>query len=123
MRLGDTFRFTITIDAPQADSIPDLIPLQENFSIIGTERSMAYSIINGQRHSVNQWTVLLIPLKTGTLLIPAIQIGQQQTKATSIQVIDSSPSTTSTSPVTSTCPLRLHLLSNKAMIYRMRKYG
>lgn len=86
IRLGDTFRLTITIDAPMPDSIPDLTPLQENFSIVGTERSMAYSIVNGQKHSVNQWIILLTPQKAGTLLIPAIQIGQQQSTANSIKV-------------------------------------
>jgi len=86
IRLGETFRLTITIDAPRPDSIPDLTPLQENFSIVGTERSMAYSIVNGEKHSVNQWIILLMPQKTGTLLIPAIQIGQQQSTAQSIKV-------------------------------------
>jgi len=90
VQIGETFRLTITMDSPQADSIPDLTPLQESFTIVGTERSMAYSIINGQRHSVNQWMVLLTPIKTGTLLIPAIQIGQLQTKASSIDVTGSS---------------------------------
>ena len=97
VRLGETFRLTITIDAPQPDSIPDLIPLQENFSIVGTERSMAYSIVNGQKHSVNQWIILLAPQKTGTLLIPAIQIGQQQSTANSIVVTGNTGVTTSVS--------------------------
>lgn len=86
VRIGETFRLTITIEAPHADSIPDLTPLQQDFTIVGTERSMAYSNINGQKHSVNQWMVLLTPMKTGTLLIPAIRIGQQHTLASSINV-------------------------------------
>ena len=88
IQMGDTFRLTFTVDAPQTDSIPDLTPLQQNFSIVGTERSMAYSIINGERHSLNQWIVLLSPQKTGVLLIPAIQIGQEQSTANSIEIID-----------------------------------
>lgn len=86
IRMGETFRLTITIKAPQADSVPNLIPLQENFTIVGTERSMAYSIVNGQKSSVNQWIILLTPQKTGTLLIPALQVGQEQTTASSIEV-------------------------------------
>lgn len=86
IRIGDTFRLMITIDAPGPDSVPDLTPLQENFSIVGTERSMAYSFVNGQKQSVNQWIILLSPLKTGTLLVPALQIGQQQSTANSIKV-------------------------------------
>ncbi len=93
VQMGETFRLTFTVDAPEADSVPDLTPLQQNFAIVGTERSMAYSIINGERHSFHQWMVLLSPQKTGVLLIPAIQIGQEQSKASSIEVRNDSSST------------------------------
>ncbi len=96
IRMGETFRLTITIEAPMPDSVPDLTPLQENFTIVGTERSMAYSIVNGQKHSVNQWIILLEPQKPGTLLIPAIQIGQQQSTANSIEVTGDAAATTPT---------------------------
>lgn len=90
VQMGDTFRVTFTVDAPQTDSIPDLTPFQQNFAIVGTERSMAYSIVNGERHSLHQWIVLLSPQKTGVLLIPAIQIGQEQSTASSIEVLGAS---------------------------------
>ena len=93
VRMGETFRLTFTVDAPQADSIPDLTPLQQNFSIVGTERSMAYTIMNGERHSLHQWMVLLSPRKPGVLLIPAIQIGQEQSTASSIEVRDDGSAT------------------------------
>ncbi len=88
VQLGEMFRLVFTLDGPQTGSIPDLTPLQENFTIVGTERSTAYNITNGQTHSVNQWIVLLTPKKTGMLFIPSIQIGQHQTTATSIDVKD-----------------------------------
>ena len=85
---GEAFRLILTIEAPQSNGIPNLIPLQENFTIVGTERSMLYSIINGQTHAVSQWTVLLTAKKTGVLPIPPIQIGSQQSMASSIEVTE-----------------------------------
>jgi hypothetical protein len=94
VQLGESFRLTFTIDDPKSSGIPNLTPLQENFTIAGTERSMLYSIINGQTHAVNQWTVLLTPKKTGMLPIPPIQIGSQQSTATSINVAGDTITTT-----------------------------
>ena len=93
VQLGDMFRLVLTIDNPQSGGIPNLIPLQENFTIAGTERSMLYSIINGQTHAVNQWTVLLTAKQVGILPIPPIQIGPQQSMATSVEVIGDKVST------------------------------
>lgn len=86
VQLGEAFRLTFTLDDPQANGVPDLTPLQNDFNIVGTERSTAYSIINGQTHSRHQWTVLLTAKKAGVLLIPSIQFGHQQSTANSIEV-------------------------------------
>jgi hypothetical protein len=89
VHLGEAFRLTFTIDAPPANTVLDLSPLQENFTIVGTERSTAYSIINGQTHSIAQWIVLLTAKKTGTLTIPSLQIGRQNSPPVTINIIDS----------------------------------
>lgn len=134
VKMGDTFHLMITIDAPGPDSIPDLTPLLENFSIVGTERSMAYSLVNGQKQSLNQWIILLAPQKTGTLLVPALQIGQQQSTATTIKVTGDPTATTtpSTPQDTATAPdevlLKTHIESgdlfiNQQLIYTVRLYN
>ena len=92
--LGDTFRLTFTIDNPQGGGIPDLTPLQENFNIVGTERNMSYSIVNGQTQSAGQWTVLLVAKKAGALAIPPIRIGHQESTASSIEVTTNKESIT-----------------------------
>ncbi|WP_131782521.1 BatD family protein [Legionella gresilensis] len=82
---GETFRLIITNDK-MPTGVPDLTPLQTDFTIVGTERSTNYSIINGTATSSNQWTVLLLPKKTGVLSIPAIRVGQEYTPAKTIEV-------------------------------------
>lgn len=86
VQLGQTFRLVLTQDDVQARGVPNLTPLQTDFNIVGTERSTNYTVINGQASAINQWIVLLMPKKTGTLVIPPLNVGQEQTKATSIIV-------------------------------------
>jgi hypothetical protein len=87
VHLGEMFRLTLTIDNPKLSSIPDLTPLQENFSVVGTEQSTAYSNINGQGHTIHQWIVLLTAKKKGTLLLPAIRVGLEHSTAMSVKVV------------------------------------
>lgn len=84
--MGETIRLTLTLDDPKAQGIPDLTPLQKQFTIIGTERSMSYTLINGQAQSMYRWLILLTPKQTGSLTIPAIEIAQQTSKPLTIEV-------------------------------------
>ncbi len=89
--LGQAFHLIFTIDNPQGNNLPDLTPLQKDFTIVGTERSNAYSMINGKTQSILQWIILLTPKKAGLLTIPTIQIGHQQTMPASINVTKTTP--------------------------------
>lgn len=83
--LGQSVRLILTDDDTTATA-PDLTPLKKDFAIIGTGRVTNYSIINNETHSSTQWTVELLPKHAGTLTIPAIRVGQDQTQATSVVV-------------------------------------
>ncbi|MFY7697568.1 MAG: BatD family protein [Legionella sp.] len=89
--LGETVHLTITIDDSQTQLVPDLTPLQRDFSIVGSKRSMVYTIINNHPHSVNEWIIALIPNKTGQLTIPALQVGNQQTNTIILEVTERPP--------------------------------
>lgn len=86
VNLGDVFHLTLTQEDPQNGGVPDLTVLQKDFVIIGTERSVNYSIINGITQSASQWIVTLRAKNTGTLNIPAIKIGIDQSAPTSIKI-------------------------------------
>lgn len=87
VNLEEPFRLMLTQDNLQTGSgIPDLTPLRKDFFIVGTERSVNYSIINGQTQSSSTWTITLKAQKTGTLTIPPIKIGNEQTTSLSITV-------------------------------------
>ena len=91
--LGESFRATLTLDGASASGVPDLTPLQKDFSIVGTERSTSYSIINGQSSSTSQWILLLMPKRAGMLTVPSIQLGQDKTQALQIEVAESNTPT------------------------------
>ncbi|WP_010652268.1 BatD family protein [Fluoribacter dumoffii] len=90
--IDDSLQLTLTQDNLQNGGIPDLTPLQKDFIILGTERRMNYSIINGQTQSSSEWTVTLKPKKEGKLTIPAIKIGREYANPVLIDVTPGSAS-------------------------------
>ncbi|MDP3562471.1 MAG: BatD family protein [Legionellaceae bacterium] len=83
--IADLVRVTLTLDADNR-TLPDLTPLSQDFNIIGTERHVSYTMINGQARSINQWSIVLKPKRIGVLPIPAIQIGQEHSLPSQVTV-------------------------------------
>ncbi len=94
LKLGETLRLTITQDDPQSIGVPDLITLEKDFSIVETERSTSYTVINGQARSLNQWGIVLMPKRAGTYSIPSINVGKEQTQPSKIVVSNNGVSVT-----------------------------
>jgi hypothetical protein len=84
--INQTFQLTLTQEGAKQQGLPDLSVLKKDFMILGTERHMSYTLINGQSNASSQWTVTLKPLKTGVLSIPAIQMGSEHSNAMTINV-------------------------------------
>lgn len=92
INFDEPFRLTLTQSNIQNTSgIPDLTPLRKDFVIIGTERSVNYSIINGQTQSTSSWTITLKAQKAGTLTIPAIHVGSEATAPIILNVETNAP--------------------------------
>jgi hypothetical protein len=96
--IDDSFRLTLTLDAPKLNERPDLTPLQRDFNIEGTEYSASTRIINGQSMTESQWSFMLSPKKTGVLIIPEIRIGKQHSTASLITVTEEPTATETKSP-------------------------
>lgn len=85
--LEDSFNLILTQNNLRTGSgMPNLTPLRKDFLILGTERSVNYSITNGQTQSSSTWTITLKAQKTGTLTIPSIKVGTEQTTPFTIHV-------------------------------------
>ncbi len=92
--LGETIRLTLSIVNGHDNQVPDLTPLQQDFDILGTERSASYSLVNGQGTSTHQWVILIVARHKGQLTIPALQFGQEQSLPSQIEIVDQAPSAT-----------------------------
>lgn len=86
INLGDTFKLSFTLSDTQNSNLPDLTPLQKDFIILGTERNINYSVINGQAQTLSQWVIALKAKKKGILTIPPIKIGLDQSASLTINV-------------------------------------
>ncbi|KTD76356.1 BatD family protein [Legionella waltersii] len=84
--MGETFRLLIVQENNKEGGVPDLSVLQKDFAILGTERQVNYTVINGQTQYQSQWTVLLRALKNGAITIPSIKVGVEQSAPLTINV-------------------------------------
>lgn len=67
---------------------PDFSPLQKDFEIRGRSQSTSFSFTNGVSNANTTWELTLYPLNTGTLHIPSISFGSDQSQPLDLQVLD-----------------------------------
>lgn len=72
---------TLEIKSKNASGEPELNELENDFQILGRSQSQNYSLINGHASRTHTWTITLLPKRTGEIIIPAIKVGNEQTKA------------------------------------------
>lgn len=85
--LGDPVVLTFTAEGIVSGE-PDFSPLQQDFELKGRSQSNSFSMVNGVSTISTSWELRLYPLKTGTLPIPPIQFGADQSQALDLQVLD-----------------------------------
>lgn len=65
---------------------PNLAPLRKDFEILGVQSSRRFSMVNGNVDSSVDFIVQMVPRGTGSIIIPAINIGGTQTKPITLSV-------------------------------------
>jgi hypothetical protein len=70
---------------------PDLSSLEDDFRVLGTQRSSQFTIAGGRTRSVTTWTVTLQPRRRGTLQIPSIEYDGERTRPITVTVTQPSP--------------------------------
>ncbi|GAG55174.1 unnamed protein product, partial [marine sediment metagenome] len=87
LALGETFNLIINANGNETNfSSPDVSPLLNNFTVLGSARNQTLNIVNNQITRKDQWIITLIPKYAGKLTIPSIQIGKDKTKPLFIRV-------------------------------------
>jgi hypothetical protein len=128
--VGEPFQLTLTQDNPKEGGVPNLSGLQKEFIIISTERHMSYTLVNGQSQSSGQWVISLQPKRAGSLFIPGIQIGTEQSAPMTIEVHPNSKTNSSDKQVPGTSDVNLVTevdekkpFVNQQIIYTVRLYN
>jgi hypothetical protein len=82
------FQLTLETQGDASDASPDLSVLAPDFEILGRATQQSVSIINGSFSSKRSLILTLLPKRQGTLTIPPIPFGDQQTEALTLEVTD-----------------------------------
>ncbi|MEO8741597.1 MAG: BatD family protein [Lysobacteraceae bacterium] len=127
---GDNVVLTVTSDA--SDAQPNFAPLVADFDVRGTSSGRQTTIFNGSMRSSMQWSIVLTPKHAGTITIPALTVGGEQTQPVQLDVsaqeLPQAPDSAaagaaSGAPVfieTSITPVNPY--AQQAMIYTLRLY-
>jgi len=83
---GDTVTLIIETDDRNHAGEPDLTGLQQDFEVLGTRSSRQTQIINGRRTDKHQWHIELAPKNSGTVTVPAIRVGTDETRPLQLSV-------------------------------------
>jgi hypothetical protein len=88
---GDTVTLIIETDDRNHAGDPDLSGLQQGFEVLGTRSSRQTQIINGRRTDKRQWHIELAPRNSGTVTVPAIRVGTDETRPLQLSVKEQPP--------------------------------
>lgn len=77
--------FTAT-ESPDGD--PDFSPLNKDFEVLNQTEQQSTQIINWKRTKSIQWVLTLMAKRTGSLIIPAIYFGDDNSLVTAVVVTE-----------------------------------
>ena len=83
---GETFLLSVELEGAKTNNTPDFGVLNADFTVYSVSNAYRTNIINGQVSQSQQWNLVLMPNKTGTLTIPAISLDQYKTAPLTINV-------------------------------------
>lgn len=83
---NETLQLVIRYDGQVMTGQPDFSPLENDFEILSNNRQQQYSWVNGQSESYTDWTMVLMPKRTGLLLIPSLNFKKEVSNAVEIRV-------------------------------------
>jgi hypothetical protein len=83
----ETLQLTLSHDPQIIIGSPDLTAIKQDFDIVqGPNRMNSMRSVNGDSSSRTEWTMTLVPKRTGTLTIPAIEFKGERSQPLTIRV-------------------------------------
>jgi hypothetical protein len=84
--LNETLNLVLEYDERVDSRNLDFTSLQQDFEILNNSTTSQVSIINGRQDVSTRWTLILLPKRSGQLLIPSFQIDGNFSEAISLEV-------------------------------------
>ncbi|EJN16977.1 hypothetical protein PMI35_06583 [Pseudomonas sp. GM78] len=91
---GETIELTLESNDVTQFGKPDLTPLEPLFEVRGTRQVNQLNTLNGDNQATTRWIITLLPLQNGTVVIPALKLGEVQSQPITVQVVESDPQAT-----------------------------
>ncbi|MFQ6005602.1 MAG: BatD family protein [Woeseia sp.] len=89
VEINESFTLKVTVDT-DIDTEPDASGLEADFYVGQTSQLSNTTIINGQISRSRTWTYVLMPKRTGDLVIPPVKVGKEQSVPLHIDVLPQS---------------------------------
>lgn len=86
--INDTLQLTLRFEGQRPSDEPNLDPLKKDFTVAGVSQDQRVQIINGRYSGAYSWHVSLQAKNIGTFEIPAIKLGQYETKPIKLVVTE-----------------------------------
>ncbi|WP_422777713.1 BatD family protein [Pseudomonas mediterranea] len=86
---GETVELTLESNDATLFGKPDLSPLQSLFDVRGTRQVNQLTTLDGENRATTRWIVTLLPRQSGTVVIPAVHLGEVSSQPITLQVIES----------------------------------
>lgn len=84
--LNETLNLVLEYDEQVDTRQLDFSALQQDFEILNSSTQSQVSIINGRQDVSTRWTLILLPKRAGTAIVPSFQVDGNFSEAISIQV-------------------------------------
>lgn len=89
---GETFLLTLSYEGASINDSPELGVLDNDFLIYSVANSYGMQIVNGKMNQSRQWNLILMPKRSGDLIIPSIKLGNEQSQPLNIKILDAASS-------------------------------
>jgi hypothetical protein len=86
LAINESLQLVVRFSGQAISGEPDFRPIKKDFDIVSTSRQQQYSVINGNSESYTDWKMILLPKRSGQLLIPSLNFKGNTSSAVTINV-------------------------------------
>ncbi|AGZ34313.1 protein BatD [Pseudomonas sp. SWI6] len=94
LEAGETLELTLESQDVTQFGKPDLRALEGDFEVRGTRQLNSLHTLDGETRASTRWIITLLPRRSGSLVIPELQLGQSRSQTIELQVVQADASRT-----------------------------